>query len=596
MTGTVIPHIFRTHNRAEHSLEKSSSGCRSIKRQHAAYIIIFRIIKSIHHEANKLDGIDHRPSMSDVLFKIARSGVITGDFSLAQVQAGLASGNILGSDHYYDQDMKAWRLVREKDWQAGARKPELKEKSSWWSWDWFWTMIGLGIVRLVFKLLAKGRHDEQVMGWTIIIAVIVSVAYFIIRDNEVSPDGSSSPDAASRPRYLWTLYAIMLSAIIVTGASFTKKGEQAWRDLNPLRDKFSYEVWCDFDREIFPSFEIAFSKLNDAAVEKIMVPEKGEAHEFNQEKHGASIGLRLFDVRKGDRYEIKVQSDGRTPLISESTYAFTADQDQAHSIAYPRLTFDYAQLRAATQTRPINLKFTASRNGGTPLIVTQTWHLRQINDCPIAVSSRRLQSDGTIKMESANVAIITFAGFVNENHPSIPKILDEALSAGGLTAFTGYQEGTNLSVLRQLNAIWLALEKKGIRYSSINTTTGSKTAVQHVRLLEDTLRTRQANCVDGSTLFASIATKIGLDAYLILAPGHCFVAIDMPETKPIGIEMTMLGSDAFLEAVAVATTKADYSLRRNQKKYDEADPESGYTLVPIAFCRELGIQPIPASK
>jgi hypothetical protein len=102
--------------------------------------------------------------------------------------------------------------------------------------------------------------------------------------------------------------------------------------------------------------------------------------------------------------------------------------------------------------------------------------------------------------------------------------------------------------------------------------------------------------VDGSALFASIATKIGLDAYLVLAPGHCYVAIEMPESITIGIEMTVLGTEGFGEAVAIATIKADYALRRNLKKFEDNDEESGYALVPIAACRELGIQPISAAK
>jgi hypothetical protein len=333
-------------------------------------------------------------------------------------------------------------------------------------------------------------------------------------------------------------------------------------------------------------------------LEELLEADPGEAHEFCQEKHGGTIGLRLFDVRKGDQYVIKVQSDGSTPLISESTYEFTADQNHAHSIAYPRLNLDYEQLRAVTQTRPINLKFTASRNGGSPVVVTQTWHVRQINDCPIAVRGRTLHSNGNVTTETVNIAFITFAGYVNENHPEIPRILDEALSLGTIPAFTGYQSGTNISVLRQLDAIWKVLEKRGIRYSDITTTTGSFTKVQHVRLIEDTLSTRQANCVDGSTLFASIAIKIGLDPHLVLTPGHCYVAIDMPEpeTKPIGIEMTALGRYTFSSAVSIATSKADYSLHRNFKKFDESDIKSGYMMIPIRGCREFGVQPIPAIK
>jgi len=547
--------------------------------------------------------------MSDLLFKIARYGIVTGEFTAAQIQTGLSTGTILATDHYYDPDLKTWRLVSDRSWQPIIEKNESKEQSIWtkpikglsfldwtWSWSWFWTATAIGITRLAFKLTRKSSLDDQATGWTLIAAVVASFAYFFIRENDGPADNSSQQQESRKPRYLWTGYAIMLLVIVLTGASFSKRGQQAWRDFDPTRKDFKYEVWSDFNRDIFPCVEIAFSKLNDEALDKLVDNEKDDAHEFNQDKSGSTIGIRLYDVRKGDRYEVKIESDGSPPLIGPSTYVFTSDGDYEHSVAYPRLAFDYAQLRSVNQTKPLNLKFTASRNGGTPSIINQTWHVRQINDCPIGMRLMTLKSNGIIKKESANVAIMTFAGYVNENHPAIPEILDEALSLGQISAFTGYQEATNISVLRQLDAIWKALEKKDIRYSSIGTTTGSSSQVQHVRLIEDTLSTRQANCVDGSTLFASIATKIGLDAYLVLAPGHCYVAIEMPETKPIGIEMTALGSEDFSSAVSIATNKAEYSLRRNFKKFEEGDIDSGYMLVPISLCRGLGIQPIPAEK
>ena len=560
------------------------------------------------------------PHMSKKLFKIARSGRVIGDFTAKQICEGITSGHFLGTDHYWDADKNAWLLLREKYWSEtdvpDAEPEKVKFEEKFWHNPtpgsapdrWFlglndpkhWLIVApiLALGKVLVKGMLSKSGDTKVLGYTILAAVLATLAYFFIREGEdaLSTKGELAHKNKRQPPHLWTGYIVMLMAIAAVGFTASNRGQQAWRDFNPLRDDFRYEVWSDSDREIFPSFEISFSKLNEAALDKLMEPENGEAHEFNQEKHGGSIGLRLFDVRKGDRYEIKVLSDGRTPLISESTYAFTADQEYAHSIAYPRLTYDYAQLRAATQTRPINLKITASRNGGSPMTVTQTWHLRQINDCPTFIRSRRLQTNGIIKDETLNIAIITFAGYVNENHPSIPRILSEAMATGEIDSFSGYQEGTNISVLRQLHAIWKVLEKKGIRYSSIGTTTGSSTGVQHVRLIEDTLSTRQANCVDGSALFASIATKIGMDAYLILTPGHCYVAIEMPESITIGIEMTVLGTEGFGEAVAIATTKADYALRRNLKKFEDNDEESGYALVPIAACRELGIQPISAAK
>lgn len=541
--------------------------------------------------------------MSESTYLIARDGIITGDLTAAQIQAALSTGTILETDHYYDIELKTWKLLSEKNWQQII---EAKNQSIWtkpikglsfldwtsWSWDWFW-IVSIG---LAFKHVARSNRDDKAVAWTLGVAIFATIAYFIIRKNEDSADESAQPDEPGKPRYLWSGYAAMMLIIILTGGSFTKKGQQVWRDFDLTRKDFKYEVWSDFNREIFPCVEIAFSKLNEEALEKIVERDKYDAHEFNQDRTGSTIGVRLFDVKKGDRYEIKTQSDGRPPVIAESTYVFTSEGDYEHAIAYPRLAFDYSQLRSVNQTKPLNLKFTASRNGGTPSIINQTWHVRQINDCPIGMRLMTLKSDGVIKREAANIAVMTFAGYVNENHPAIPEILDEALSLGQVTAFTGYQEGTNSSVLRQLDAIWRALEKKGIRYSSIATTTGSTTDVQHVRLIDETLSTRQANCVDGSALFASIATKIGLDAYLVLVPGHCYVAIEMPETKPIGIEMTALGSVDFPNAVLIATNKADYSIRRNFKKFEDSDVDSGYKLVPISICRGLGIQPIPAER
>jgi hypothetical protein len=265
--------------------------------------------------------------VSEYLFKIARNGVVTGDFTVEQIKAGLASGDILGSDNFYDPDLKAWRFVSEKDWQADGRIPKPEEKSIWirpikglsglsflgCSWNYFWCAIGIAILRGALKLLGKSSPDTKVIGWTIVATIIATFLYFIIRDRNELARNSTPQDKAYRPRYLWRGYIALVLSICLTGVFLTNKGQQAWHDLDPLRKDFKYEVWSDFNRDIFPCVEIAFSKLNAEALEKLIETEKDDAHEFNQDKTGSTIGIRLYDVRKGDRYEIKVQSDGRPP-------------------------------------------------------------------------------------------------------------------------------------------------------------------------------------------------------------------------------------------------------------------------------------------
>lgn len=102
-------------------------------------------------------------------------------------------------------------------------------------------------------------------------------------------------------------------------------------------------------------------------------------------------------------------------------------------------------------------------------------------------------------------------------------------------------------VISQVFAVWSALQRRGIKYSDVSTTLPSKSVyAQTVRFLDDSVQASQANCVDGSVMMASILRKIGLDAYLVMVPGHCFLGFSdgNEENKTMFfLETTMLGSD-----------------------------------------------------
>jgi hypothetical protein len=84
---------------------------------------------------------------------------------------------------------------------------------------------------------------------------------------------------------------------------------------------------------------------------------------------------------------------------------------------------------------------------------------------------------------------VTFAAYVNENHPWIDGLLKEALSAARehelINGFTGYQLKSQDEVLSQVFAIWNALQRRGIKYSDVSTTTPSKS------VYSQTVRPRQ---------------------------------------------------------------------------------------------------------
>ena len=250
--------------------------------------------------------------------------------------------------------------------------------------------------------------------------------------------------------------------------------------------------------------------------------------------------------------------------------------------AFPTLKYDYEQLLRVRQTTPEDLVFKV--NGLKPAEQTVRVQVQPVNVCVYAYTN--------IEGEYRDVGEF-FAAYVNENHPEIDKILQRALKAGRVESFSGYQ-GDADDVRAEIKAVWDTLAERGIRYSSITTTSGNEDedcACQHIRLLGDSLKATQANCADGSVLLASILRKIGLNVMLVLLPEHMFVgvALDSEAKQILYIETTLLGSGSFNEALE----DGHEQYKKNEKKFESEKQEDwDYQLVNIAEARDMGIMPI----
>jgi len=206
---------------------------------------------------------------------------------------------------------------------------------------------------------------------------------------------------------------------------------------------------------------------------------------------------------------------------------------------------------------------------------------------------------------------------VNEQHPFADKLLREALDHGAVDSFTGYQTKEAAEVYRQVYALWDALTERDVRYSDITATAAESDVVhsQHVRLLDETVNNGQANCVDGSVVFASLLRKIGIESYLVMVPGHCYVAFALDEQgeQIVALETTLLQSAApeefeeidgladlldeewleedsyavFSAAIAIGTA----DLVKNKEKFADKN-EARYLLMPVSAARKMGILPV----
>jgi hypothetical protein len=183
---------------------------------------------------------------------------------------------------------------------------------------------------------------------------------------------------------------------------------------------------------------------------------------------------------------------------------------------------------------------------------------------------------------------VCFAAFVNEDHPLINSLLQEAMAGGTVKAFTGYQYGAQ-SALQQAQAIWDALAARGLSYVNVATDSGTSALVstQYVRFLDQSVHDKGANCVDASVLFASVLRRIGLRPVLLFRPGHCFTGYyDASEGGHIvAFETSELGTAPFVAA-------ADEGMRELQTTLPFIGSPQ-FSVVDIALCRQQGINPIP---
>ncbi len=368
-----------------------------------------------------------------------------------------------------------------------------------------------------------------------------------------------------------------------------KKGKEA-KTFEPAADAaFSAEAHSLTPGAIYPSLILATATIKDDG----SPDDPTDATHYGDPM--ATLGVMLRNVRKDDKITVEVTADA---VIKPSKVTFTAKASEVLVTAAPKVKFDFEALGKVTQTRPINVTFKVTRNGKTEEDIDEVMSLRQINDCPYAVNSSTPKKNGKSPQELHDIRFM-FAAYANENHPQIDQILKEAKATGLCNSFKGYQ-GTEQDVMQQVNSIWVALQRRGITYSSITNTTPVKGVyAQHVRFLDESINMTQANCVDGSVLMASVLKKIEIKTALVLVPGHCYLAFYSQEPekggKLYGVETTMLGNKVGLnDAINDGTFSADYSLQKNAAKFGQEN--SGYMLVDLDEARELGIMPIPYVK
>jgi hypothetical protein len=374
---------------------------------------------------------------------------------------------------------------------------------------------------------------------------------------------------------------------------------------------------ANMDHQLFPSLLIA------TATARPIEEDDAEAKAPDPYLLGERFGLVGVSIKSpAANAKVKVTLKENDLMAATTWTGDLAEAGKDYYIA-PKVNYKFERLRKTTQQVPLNVSFAVELDGKSAGEKTETLQVRSINDCPFGVSNEEeTLDDENFIAGSAEIGWM-FAAYVNENHPMLDKILQEALATKTVNAFLGYQRNDPAEVVKQVFAIWSALQKRGIQYSSTTTTPGGSDVVysQFVRFLDQSITNTQANCVDGSVLFASILRKISINPFLVTIPGHMYMGFYLSRDKKdfVGLETTAIGvanatdeekSDepkalttlrgkldekarggrdwkTFAKAIQIATD----DLEKNKEKFESIDPN--YQLIDLDEARSEGIMPIP---
>lgn len=351
-----------------------------------------------------------------------------------------------------------------------------------------------------------------------------------------------------------------------------------------------FDTIAGWDEQVFPSYLISTAAMKH----------KTEADETTLGDALGAFGVELTATADNQAVKVTVLCDG---FAEPSEFVGTLSSEGTTYRIYPKMRYKFEKLSQYRQATPSSVTYRVQLGDGVPEEKTVTITMRSINDCAFML----LDGEDAIDMN------FCFAAYVNEQHPFVDKLLREALDIGVVDSFTGYQSNDPNQVIAQVYAIWDLMANRDVRYSSITATAAisRNTRSQHVRLLEETINNTQANCVDGTVLFASILRKIGIDSALVVTKDHCYLAFwaDKKHERLYGLETTMICLDTtdkevpdFYDTSVAEEQRWDYSwgsfvhamatgTANLQQEINKKEVE--VTLIDVAVARLNGVLPIP---
>ncbi len=289
--------------------------------------------------------------------------------------------------------------------------------------------------------------------------------------------------------------------------------------------------------------------------------------------------VRLYVTNIGDDRQLRIEASiaGVTSTTTK-TVPLRKGKDLVLDLTPPLLaTFDPSTVRATRQAN-LELKLTIIGADGTEKVALQESHEISLEPRDFLPMSAAVDKEQRVKTYSY------LAAWVTPNAKAIDAFLTDAKKNAPGHSFSGEQSAT----LPQVKALFEALKGKGVSYVMDPNVMSGMGFGQRTRLPTEVLTSTNAQCLEGTLLYASLLEAVGLEPAIVIIPGHAFVAWHagpkdgVPPTNVYFLETTMTHGAEFDDAIKVA-----------KKEFMQADGNDEATVLFVSELRHKGVTPQP---
>jgi tetratricopeptide (TPR) repeat protein len=286
----------------------------------------------------------------------------------------------------------------------------------------------------------------------------------------------------------------------------------------------------------------------------------GVYHLMGRKDTGSLVTLKFREHGKTARkFRVEVEVPGVTERSANTLTVGAGEYSLKWANPPLKMDFDLAKVRGPRPAQ-LALKITELAKDGDKTVVDETLQI-EILPRDYLPLRRKVGADSMVP---------TFGymgAWLMSNDPAVEAFLTKAKERAPGRSFVGEQGPT----IPQVKALFDELKSRGVSYVMDPNVAADQVFVQRTRLPSEVLASTNAQCLEGTLLFATLFEAIGIKPIIVVVPGHAFVgwhtvAKDGTKGEPLFVETTMVGNADFEAAVRVATQRVGTEMKQGSFK------------------------------